>query len=626
MRPSLPFLPLALCCTLFSCSGHDHNTTNQAASPPQPITLTLLHINDHHSHLDPETVSLTLDTGGKREPINVERGGFPRVSTAMHELAQQSPNVIKIHSGDASTGDLYYTLTEGKADAELMNTVCFDSFTLGNHEFDNTDAGIKKLMGYLHDGACKTPILSANVRFGNSSPLHAAPQPEAILPSVIVERGGEKIGIIGLTVAGKTKNSSRPNADTTFTDEAETAQREIDRLQSQGVNKIILSTHIGYSMDQALAQKLRGVDVIVGGDSHSLLGPATLAQYGLTPEGPYPTRTTDRDGKPVCITQAWQYGYVVGELKVGFDAKGEVQQCDGTPWLLIGDRFTHKDNSPLNARENAAVLEDIGQSRVFRITPPAPEAITRLEPYRQAKEALGAKVVASTTENLCLRRVPGSKRDTSRSTLGDVCNKNDRIGKHGGDIQQIVAEAFLQQGKTFFGADLSLQNGGGVRVDLPPGNITVKDVYTVLPFKNTLVQLNATGQEIKDALEDAVEGVVGPALNTGCYPYAGGLRWRIDLNQAKGKRLSHLEIRSADGSYRPFALDKTYKVATISFLADGNDSFTTLKNITGNRRIDVGLDYAEAFLQYIENLPGNNKVIKPLPAKEYSTQRFVDTP
>ena len=148
----------------------------------------------------------------------------------------------------------------------------------------------------------------------------------------------------------------------------------------------------------------------------------------------------------------------------------------------------------------------------------------------------------------------------------------------------------------------------------------------MLPFKNTLVQLNATGTEIKAALEDAVEGMVGPALNTGCYPYTGGLRWNLDLNKPKGSRLSKLELRAADGSYQPFALNQTYKVATISFLADGNDSYTALKNITGERRVDVGLDYAEAFLQYVENLPGASKVLTKLPVKDYSTQVFVDTP
>ncbi len=626
MRRFLPLLAIGLSCTFSGCGSSEHSQAIRSLDANAPVTLTLLHLNDHHSHLDAETATLLLDTGGKREEIMVERGGFPRVTTAMRDLARQSPNAIKIHSGDASTGDLYYTLTEGKADAVMMNTVCFDSFTLGNHEFDNTDAGVKKLMGFLHSGACATPMLSANVHFGKSSPMHGAKPPESVLPSVVVERAGEKVGIIGLTVAGKTKHSSRPNEDTIFLDEAETAQKEIDRLQALGVNKIILATHIGYRKDLELAHKLSGVDVIVGGDSHSLLGPAALSQYGLTPEGPYPTRTTDHDGKAVCITQAWQYGYVVGELKVSFDALGEVEHCEGTPWLLLGETFTHKDHSPLSAEQTAAVKNDIAKSHILRLTSPDPGTTKLLAPYKQTKDSLGTKVVAQAASDLCLRRVPGSKRDTSRSTLGDVCNKNTRVNEHGGDIQQIVAEAFLQQGKTFFGADLSLQNGGGVRIDLPSGPITVKDVYTVLPFKNTLVQLNATGEEIKAALEDAVDGVVGPTGNTGCYPYAGGLRWQVDLNKSKGQRLSHLELRAADGSYHPFPLDKTYKVATISFLADGNDSFTTLKKITGERRIDVGLDYAEAFLQYIERLPGKTKVIPLLDRRDYSTHRFIDTP
>ena len=593
----------------------------------EPIELTLLHINDHHSHLDAENSTLLLATGtGKREAINVERGGFPRITAAMKELEKGARNVIKMHGGDASTGDLYFTLNEGKADADLMNTVCFDTFNLGNHEFDNTDAGVKKFMGFLHAGSCQTPILSANINFGPSSPMYGTVAPEAVRPSVVIERSGQKIGVIGLIVAGKTKNSSSPNPDTTFMDEATAAQAEIDRLRGQGINKIILSTHIGYEADKALVQKLSGVDVVVGADSHTLLGPEVLKTYGISPEGPYPTRSTDKDGKPVCIVQAWQYGYVVGEVRVSFDSNGDVTQCSGTPWLLIGDKFSRPDASDLTASEATAVRTDIAASKFLRITVPDATATTLLAPYKKQKEALGSKVIATANDNLCLRRVPGSKRDASRSSLGDICNANERVNAHGGDIEQIVAEAFLQQGKNYFKADLSIQNGGGVRIDLPPGKITVQDIYTVLPFKNTIIQLNATGAEVKAALEDAVEGVVGPARNTGCYPYTGGLRWNLDLNQPKGSRLSNLELRAADGSYQPFDLNKTYKVATISFLADGNDSYTSLKNITGERRIEVGLDYAEAFLSYVERLPGSNKVLTRLPIKDYSTQVFVDTP
>lgn len=620
MNKHILLLFLMAGCLLSDCSTPQNSDPKASAGAPHALTLTLLHINDHHSHLDAEQVPMQLDTGAARGPVLVSLGGFPRVTAAMHALKKNDPNPITIHSGDAITGDLYYTITHGKADAALMNTVCFDSFTLGNHEFDNGDAGVKTLIDFLHqDAGCTTPVLSANVRFGASSPLRDAPPREAVLPYTVVTREGEKIAIIGLTTAFKTKHSSRPNPDTEFLDEAQTAQQVIDQLQARGINKIILATHIGYGMDQVVAKKLHGVDVIVGGDSHTLLGPDALTRYGLTPLGPYPTRTTDSDGNPVCIVQAWQYADVVGELRVDFDDKGVVRQCTGTPWVLMGDQFAHADKSPLNARELAAVRADVAKSQVLRITPPDSAATAVLAPYKQQKEAMGTRVVATASENLCLRRVPGSSSKLFCSSLGDTCNRNPRVIKHGGDVQQLVAEALLQQGKTFFGADLSLQNAGAVRMDLEQGPLTVEAIYKLLPFKNTLVELNAKGQEIKDALEDALAGVLGPNLGTGGYPYAAGLRWRIDVRQPKGKRFSHLEVRGANGHYRPLRLKKTYNVATISFLADGGDSYTTLKQITGPRRIDLHMDTTEAFLHYIDSLPGADNILKPLPENDYST-------
>ena len=136
----------------------------------------------------------------------MEYGGFARVTAAIQSLAGASRNVLKIHAGDAVTGDLYFNLSNGKADAEMMNTVCFDSFTLGNHEFDNTDSGLKTFINYLHAGSRKTPVLSANVKFASSSALAGGP----VKASTVVERDGQKIGIVGLTIADKTKNSSRP--------------------------------------------------------------------------------------------------------------------------------------------------------------------------------------------------------------------------------------------------------------------------------------------------------------------------------------------------------------------------------------------------------------------------------
>ena len=613
---------------LAGCNNDSKENTNiTPVIQPKPLEVNLVHINDSHSHLDEESTKLMLETSaGKREEIQVSNGGFARVVALINTLASSEKNPIKIHSGDAITGDLYFTLKEGEAEADLMNTVCFDTLTLGNHEFDNTDAGLQKFIGFLNDkGNCKnkTQVLSANVEFGKTSPLY---QTDLVKPYTIMEKEGQKIALIGLTIANKTKNASRPNQDTVFKDEIVTAQKYIDQLKQQGINKIIVQSHLGYGLEKDLATKLSGVDVIVGGDSHTLLADAKLKNYGISPEGDYPTTLKNKDGDQVCVVQAWQYAYVVGQLKVNFDANGKIEACTGKANVLIGDDFkrTAKDAPALMSMELDSIKRDIESSNALRIVQPDATALNILDPYKVAKNLLGKEKVAIANDNLCLRRVPGMTKDTSRSSLGDVCNKSDFINQHGGDVQQLVAEAFLQQGKKYFNADISIQNGGGVRVDLPQGDITVEKIYTVLPFKNTLVQLKATGQEIKAVLEDAMDAVT--RNNTGSYPYAGGLQWDVDLTQAKGQRVSNLKVRNTQGQYEPLNLNQTYQVITINFLADGQDFYSSFKNITGERRVDVGLDYAEAFLKYVEGLPGEKgqKVLSRLPVEHYSTQNYKE--
>ena len=256
---------------------------------------------------------------------------------------------------------------------------------------------------------------------------------------------------------------------------------------------------------------------------------------------------------------------------------------------------------------------------------PLQKTLDVLKPYQEQKKKFAQEIVGQATDNLCSRRVPGTQRDVNRSTLGDICNKNTHVDQHGGDIQQIIAEAFLQQGKTFFGADISFQNGGGVREDVALGDVTVGKIYNVLPFKNTLLRLDLTGAEVKATLEDAIDGVIAQN-NTGSYPYTGGMRWNVDFTKDKGQRLNQIQVRNASGQYENLDLNKTYKAITIDFLANGGDYYTTLKTITGERRVNVGLDYAEAFLKYAQGLAGQTgqKKINKLATAEYSTQLFID--
>ena len=617
-------LALAAAGLLSACGGSD--------DAPQPYTLTLLHINDHHSTLESKSKTLQLDAGsGTAVAVAVDAGGFARVTTAFDELAKAAgANVLKLHAGDALTGTLYFNRAgaDGEADAALMNTVCFDAFALGNHEFDKGDAGLKGFLDQLRKGSCKTPALSANVKWGANSALNAARAPGAVLPSTVLERGGQKIGIVGLTIAHKTKISSSPDADTTFEDETVAAQRQIDLLRAQGVNKIVLLSHIGYELDKQVAAQLSGVDVVVGGDSHTLLGPDTLKARGVgNPAGSYPTRLTDKDGKTVCVVQAWEYAQVVGELKVTFDERGDVQSCSGTPHVLIGDNFTIAGKAP-TAAEITALQASVAASGFLRNTQPQAAALAVLKPYQDRVAVFNKAVVAIAPAELCSRRVPGGPGSVDFSRSSAACNAQGSVSLRGGDIQQLVAQAYLDVANAQYGgADISLQSGGGVRIPLL-GPVTAAQAIQVLPFGNMLFRLDVTGQEVKGMLEDGLEAVYGPGGSTGPYPYTGGMRFDVNAAAAKGQRVSAIEVRNrTTGAWATLDSAKTYRLFVLSFNATGGDGYKTLAAVPAARRLDIGVLDADVFFNYIETQPKDAAsglpLLSRLPLELYSTRNFT---
>ncbi len=625
-RVRVGMLALAAASALAACGGSDGG--DQAKS----LELTILHINDHHSTLESRSKTLKLSAGGAAAvDVVVDAGGFPRVTAAINELAAQSPHVLKLHAGDALTGTLYFNRAgaDGEADAALMNTVCFDAFTLGNHEFDKGDSGLKAFLDLLRKGACKTPVLSANVQFGAGSALNPTRAPGYVSPSPVVERDGQKIGIVGLTIAQKTKASSSPDADTTFQDETAAAQREIDALRAKNINKIILLSHIGYDYDKQVAARLSGVDVVVGGDSHTLLGPDALRTTGVgSPAGNYPTRITDKDGKPVCVVQAWEYAQVVGELKVSFNAQGEVTQCAGTPHVLMGDSFTLGGKAATDA-EKAAIKASAAATGVLRITAPSAPATTALQPFKDRVAVFNKTQVAVVPQELCSRRVPGGVGSVDYSRSSAACNAEGSVSLRGGDIQQLVAQAYLDVANAKYGgADISLQSGGGVRIPLQ-GTVTAAQVIQVLPFGNMLFRLDITGQEVKGMLEDGLEAVYGTGGSTGPYPYTGGLRYDVNPKAAFGSRVVNIEVRNpATGAWGALDSAKTYKLFVLSFNATGGDGYKTLAAVPAARRLDIGVLDADVFFSYIDKQAKDTAtglpVLQRLPVELYSTRNFVN--
>ncbi|MBP6307995.1 MAG: metallophosphoesterase, partial [Burkholderiaceae bacterium] len=278
---------------LGGCATEGAGPVQAPSNAPAAFELTIAHINDHHSQLDAfAATELVLDG----VPTQVELGGFAR-QTSLFKSVAGTPNLLKLHAGDAMTGSLYYTFFKGKADARMMNTICFDAFIPGNHEFDDGDATLKAFLDELAQGPCQTPTLSANIVPQPGTPLAPAGGRPYLQPSIVKDIGGVRVGLVGITIAGKTRASSRPLASTQFFDEARSAQAAIDALTAQGVRHIVLMTHHGYDADLALAAQLTGVDVIIGGDSHTLLG--DFKALGLPSGGRYPTVARNAAGERV---------------------------------------------------------------------------------------------------------------------------------------------------------------------------------------------------------------------------------------------------------------------------------------------------------------------------------------
>ncbi len=586
----------------------------EAGDSQTEFELNILHINDHHSHLNPDDGDLVLDGQDTR----VSLGGFPSVVAKIDELEAKhsSGYVAKVHAGDAITGTLFYSLFKGEADAAMMNEVCFDVFEVGNHEFDDGDAGLKDFLDDLDAGDCDTTVLGANVVPKVGTPLAPTSPDDRIEAYKVIEYGDHSVGFVGIDIAGKTKNSSSPLPTTQFLDEMATAQSYINVLERMGVDKIVLVTHIQYANDLTLAAGLTGVDVIVGGDSHTALG-SGLAAAGVNTSGQYPTRTTDAAGNPVCIVHAWQYAWAVGELTVGWDADGVVNRCGGTPHLLLGDEFLRRppeggDRVPLTGDDLQGVLDDIAASPALSVVTPDPDAQAILDDFSEQVEELEQEVVGTVTEDLCLERIPGQ----GRSQICDV----SETSVNGGDIQQLVTEAFRVRS---FESDIALQNSGGVRIDIPAGDITIADAFELLPFANTIVNMELTGAEIKAVIEEAIAFAIEPDGSTGAYPYAAGLRWDADMNAADGNRVTNLEFNPrGTNQWVPFDESATYTVATNSFIASGQDGYATFGTaFDAGRFVDTFLDYAQSFIDYIQQ--DANGTISKLPISQYSTQSFV---
>ncbi|WP_170435127.1 bifunctional metallophosphatase/5'-nucleotidase [Ruegeria arenilitoris] len=396
--------------------------------------LTILHTNDFHSRFEPIN---KYDSGCGAED-NAEGkcfGGSARLVTAVNDARARAENSILVDGGDQFQGSLFYTYYKGKVAAEFMNKLGYDAMTVGNHEFDD---GPEVLAGFVD--AVEFPILMSNANIENEELLT-----DRIKKSTVIEVGGEKIGLIGLTPED-TDELASPGPNVVFSDPVPAVQAQVDKLTADGVNKIIVLSHSGYGVDQRVAQETTGVDVIVGGHSNTYLSNTSDKAVG-----PYPTVVNG-----VQIVQAYAYGKFLGELNVTFDDDGNVVEAVGEP--LIMDNTVTEDQAALD--------------RIAELAKPLDE--------------IRNKVVASAAAPI----------EGDRS----ICRVQEC------EMGNLVADAMLAR-VADQGVQIAIANSGGLRASIDAGDVTMGEVLTVLPFQNTLSTFEISGQGIIDALENGVSQV-----------------------------------------------------------------------------------------------------------------------
>ncbi len=493
------------------------------------FNLTIMHTNDVHGAYGPYDAGLDATTDG----------GAARQMTVINQIRAEDGNSILLDGGDRFTGTLFHQQWRGEEAARIMNAMKYDVMTVGNHEFDNGDDTLVKFVDAL-----EFPIVTSDVTFG-------ANLNEKIKPYAIVEVGEQQIGVIGLTPPD-TGILSSPGPDITFSDDlVGTMQPIIDDLTGQGINKIILLTHIGLSVDEALAAELSGVDVIVGAHSHTLLGNAYTAA-----EGPYPVVVTGKDGNNVYIVQAGSSLRYMGRLNVTWDAEGIVTSAAGDTILLSRYIAPDADMTALVDELRTPISEltaqIIGQSGVFLV---------------------GDRSVCRVAE----------------------CN-----------LGNLITDAM----RAYSGAQIAITNGGGIRSNVPVGadipedlafaeplDVTQGDVLTVLPFGNVVAYFELKGADVIAALENGVSQVEAGA---GRFPQVSGIRFSWDGSKEAGSRIVSVEVEGEDGTFTAIDPEATYTVVTNDYMRRGGDGYSVfgenaINPYDGGSPLDLVLgDYIKA--------------------------------
>lgn len=259
-----------------------------------PKKITVLHSSDTHSCILPLNKNLA-------DTMLADRGGFLRRIAMLKQERKADPDLLLFDCGDFSQGSSYYTMFKGDVEVELMNRMQYDAVTIGNHEFDFGLENMTRLFKMA-----TFPIVCSNYDFADTE------LKDIVKPYIVLKRKGVKIGVFALCPPLQGLVSTKNYGPMKFLDPVDVTNRMVDVLRNQEkCDVVICLSHLGWEVseypDNELIKRTSGIDLILGGHSHTYL--KTLGYE------------TDKTGRQVPVDHEGKHGVFVGKIQLTLEKK-----------------------------------------------------------------------------------------------------------------------------------------------------------------------------------------------------------------------------------------------------------------------------------------------------------------
>lgn len=509
--------------------------------------------------------------------------GYAGVALYKKEMLKETPYVTLVDAGDAVQGAPLGTLSEGEDIVAIMNEMGYEFAIPGNHEFDYKMPQFMRLASMLNCG-----YYSANFTDASGNRIFA--------PYKLFQYGDTKLAMVGVT----TPESFTKSTPVYFQDEAgnyiygfsedETGEKlyaavqdAVDSARNEGAEIVILVGHLGrnyvterWSSESVLANTT-GIDAMIDGHSHE----------------EYTTTVKNKNGEDVLLAQTGTKLQSLGKLVISPDdsIRAELvreipaaQELSGTYVVQRGDSLSRIAKRELGDEAAWRELYHLNRSRI-KDPDRIPTGLQLTLPGSSVVNEAGRNIDPATQD--FINSIESQFNETLKTVIGQssvdlTVNDPDTglraIRSRETNLGDLTADAY----RAVTGADVAFSNGGGIRSDIPAGQITYRDALNVFPFGNSVCMVEATGQQIKDALEMGVRNL---PEETGGFQQVSGMSFTVDTSIPSGVELDEKgNFVRVNGSYRvqdlmiggkPVDLSAVYKVASHNYmLLSGGDGMT----------------------------------------------------